>query len=87
MVFDSWFLVLIVTDIEPYNFVENFFSRKVIRLDFFFFFFEVAESENSLSVKGISLDKYGEKSKTYCTYAYILVNTPFQAQNWSTGYV
>ena len=55
MVFDSWFLVLILTDIEPYNFVENFFSCKVIRLDFFFFF-EVAESEKSLSVKGISLD-------------------------------
>ena len=38
MVFGSWFLVLILTDIEPYNFVENFFSCKVIRLDFFFFF-------------------------------------------------
>ena len=56
LVFDSWFLVLFLTDVEPYNFVENFFSRKVIRLDFFFFFCEVAESENSLSVKGISLD-------------------------------
>ena len=56
LVFDSWFLVLFLSDIEPYNFVENFFSCKVIRLDFFFCFFEVAESENSLSVKGISLD-------------------------------
>ena len=55
MVFDSWFLVLILTDIEPYNFEDNFFSRKVIRLDFFFFF-EVVESEKSLSVRGISLD-------------------------------
>ena len=42
-VFDSWFLVLFLSDIEPYNFVENFFT-------------EVAESEKILSVKGISLD-------------------------------
>ena len=79
LVFDSWFLVLFLSDIEPYNFVENFFSCKVIRLDMYILFFEVPESEKSLSVKGISLDYYGEKSKTYCTYAYILVNTPFQA--------
>ena len=52
-VFDSLFLVLSLSDIKPYNFVENFFSCKVIRLDFFF---EVAESEKSLIVKGISVD-------------------------------
>ena len=56
LVFDSWFSVLFLSDIEPYNFVENFFSGKVIRLDIFFCFFEVAESEKSLTVKGISLD-------------------------------
>ena len=39
LVFDSWFSVLFLSDIEPYNFVENFFSSKVIRLDIFFLFF------------------------------------------------
>ena len=43
------------------------------------YIFEVAESEKSLSVEGISLDWYGEKSKTYYTYEYVLVNTPFHA--------
>ena len=56
LVFDSWFSALFLSDIEPYNFVENFFSSKVIRLDIFFCFFEVAESEKSLRVKGFSLD-------------------------------
>ena len=28
-VFDSWFLVLFLSDIEPYNFVENFFHAKL----------------------------------------------------------
>ena len=38
-VFDSWFLVLFLSDIEPYNFVENSFSCKIIRLDLNFFLF------------------------------------------------
>ena len=37
LVFDSCFLVLFLSDIEPYNFVENFFWCKVIRLNFLFF--------------------------------------------------
>ena len=36
LVFDSWFLVLFLSDIEPYNFVE-IFLRKVLRLDILFF--------------------------------------------------
>ena len=52
LVFDSWFLILFFSDIEPCIFVEIFFSCKVTRLDFFFFF----ERAKRLSVKGISLD-------------------------------
>ena len=53
LVFDSWFLVLFLTDIEPCNFVEIFFHTK---LQGSIFFFEGAESRGRLSVKGISLD-------------------------------
>ena len=53
--FGIWFGVFssVFLDIEPYSFVENFLSSKLIKVDFFF---DIAKSEKSLSVEGILLD-------------------------------